>query len=338
MSDIINNYSLKNHNTFGVNAKAKYFASFSSEDELAELLKNDICKTEPLLILGGGSNILLTQDFDGLVLANNIKGIRIITEDAESASIAVGAGEIWHDFVLWSIQQNLSGIENLALIPGLVGASPMQNIGAYGTEVKDVITKVNYIEIESRNKKSFTNSECDFSYRNSIFKEELKGKVVITEVVYKLSKTPLNNTKYGAITDELKRLNKEPSPESIAQAVINIRSSKLPDPKILGNSGSFFKNPIIETTQFEKLKKEFPEMVGYKVSETKIKIAAGWLIDNAELKGYREGDAGVHKNQALVLVNYGNASGLEIINLAKEIQEIVKEKYGIQIEPEVNIL
>jgi UDP-N-acetylmuramate dehydrogenase len=338
MSNILNNYSLKNHNTFGVAAKAKYFASFSSEDQLAELLKDNICKTEPLFILGGGSNILLTQDFDGLILANNIKGIEIITEDAESASIAVGAGEIWHDFVLWSIQQNLSGIENLALIPGLVGASPMQNIGAYGTEVKDVITKVNYIEIESRNKKSFTNSECDFSYRNSIFKEELKGKVVITEVVYKLSKTPLNNTKYGAITDELKRLNKEPSPESIAQAVINIRSSKLPDPKILGNSGSFFKNPIIETTQFEKLKKEFPEMVGYKVSETKIKIAAGWLIDNAELKGYREGDAGVHKNQALVLVNYGNASGLEIINLAKEIQEIVKEKYGIQIEPEVNIL
>ena len=338
MSNTLNNYSLKNHNTFGIAAKAKYFASFSSEDELIELLKNNICKTEPLFILGGGSNILLTQDFDGLVLANNIKGIEIITEDAESASIAVGAGEIWHDFVLWSIQQNLSGIENLALIPGLVGASPMQNIGAYGVEVKDVITKVNYIEIESGNKKSFTNSECNFDYRNSIFKDELKGKVVITEVVCKLSKTPLNNTKYGAITDELKRLNKEPSPESIAQAVINIRSSKLPDPKILGNSGSFFKNPIIETTQFEKLKKEFPEMVGYKVSETKIKIAAGWLIDNAELKGYREGDAGVHKNQALVLVNYGNASGLEIINLAKEIQEIVKEKYGIQIEPEVNIL
>jgi UDP-N-acetylmuramate dehydrogenase len=338
MSDILNNYSLKNHNTFGVNAKAKYFASFSSEDELAELLKNDICKTEPLLILGGGSNILLTQDFDGLVLANNIKGIEIITEDEKSTSIAVGAGEIWHDFVLWSIQANLSGIENLALIPGLVGASPMQNIGAYGVEVKDVITKVNYIEIESGNKKSFTNSECNFDYRNSIFKDELKGKVVITEVVCKLSKTPLNNTKYGAITDELKRLNKEPSPESIAQAVINIRSRKLPDPKVLGNSGSFFKNPIIETIQFEKLKKDFSEMVGYRISETQTKIAAGWLIDNAGLKGYRKADAGVHKNQALVLVNYGNASGREIINLAKEIQEVVKEKYGIQIEPEVTIL
>jgi len=338
MSNILNNYSLKNHNTFGVNAKAKYFASFSSEDELAELLKNDICKTEPLLILGGGSNILLTKDFDGLVLANNIKGIEIITEDEESTNITVGAGEIWHNFVLWSIQKNLSGIENLALIPGLVGASPMQNIGAYGIEVKEVITKVNYIEIESGNKKSFTNSECNFSYRNSIFKDELKGKAVITEVVYKLSKTPLNNTKYGAITDELKRLNKEPSPESIAQAVINIRSRKLPDPKVLGNSGSFFKNPITETIQFEKLQKDFPEMVGYKISETQTKIAAGWLIDNAGLKGYRKADAGVHKNQALVLVNYGNASGSEIINLAKEIQEVVKEKYGIQIEPEVTIL
>ena len=338
MSNILNNYSLKNHNTFGVAAKAKYFANFSSEDELAELLKDDICKTEPLFILGAGSNILLTQDFNGLVLANNIKGIKIITEDEKSTSIAVGAGEVWHDFVLWSIQKNLSGIENLALIPGLVGASPMQNIGAYGIEVKDIITKVSYIEIESGNKKSLTNSECNFSYRNSIFKDELKGKVVITEVVYKLSKTPLNNTKYGAITDELKRLNKEPSPESIAQAVINIRSSKLPDPKVLGNSGSFFKNPIIETTQFEKLQKDFPEMVGYRISETQTKIAAGWLIDNAGLKGCREADAGVHKNQALVLVNYGNASGSEIINLAKEIQEVVKEKYGIQIEPEVNIL
>ena len=271
MSNILNNYPLKNYNTFGVTAKAKYFASFSSENQLAELLKDNICKTEPLFILGGGSNILLTQDFDGLVLANNIKGIEIITEDEKSTSIAVGAGEIWHDFVLWSIQKNLSGIENLALIPGLVGASPMQNIGAYGVEVKDVITKVSYIEIESGKQKSFTNSECNFSYRNSIFKDELKGRVVITEVVYKLSKTPLNNTKYGAITDELKRLNKEPSPQSIAQAVINIRSRKLPNPDELGNSGSFFKNPIIETTHFEELRKDFPEMVGYKVSEKKNK-------------------------------------------------------------------
>jgi len=338
MSNILNNYPLKHHNTFGIAAKAKYFANFSSEGELAELLKDDICKTEPLLILGGGSNILLTQDFDGLVLANNIKGIEIITEDEESTNIIVGAGEIWHDFVLWSIRQNLSGIENLALIPGLVGASPMQNIGAYGAEAKDVITKVSYIEIETGNKKSLTNSECNFGYRNSIFKNDLKEKVVITKVVYKLSKTPLNNTKYEAITDELKRLNKEPSPQSIAQAIINIRSGKLPDPKVLGNSGSFFKNPIIETTQFEKLKKDFPEIIGYRISETQTKVAAGWLIDNAGLKGYRKADAGVHKNQALVLVNHGNANGSEIIDLAKEIQETIKDKYSINIEPEVNIL
>lgn len=338
MSNILNNYSLKNHNTFGIAAKAKYFANFSSEGELEELLKDDICKIEPLLILGGGSNILLTQDFEGLVLANNIKGIEIITEDEESIEITVGAGEIWHDFVLWSIRQNLSGIENLALIPGLVGASPMQNIGAYGAEAKDVITKVSYIEIETVNKKSLTNSECNFGYRNSIFKNDLKEKVVITKVVYKLSKTPLNNTKYEAITDELKRLNKEPSPQSIAQAIINIRSGKLPDPKVLGNSGSFFKNPIIETTQFEKLKKDFPEIVGYRISETQTKVAAGWLIDNAGLKGYRKADAGVHKNQALVLVNHGNANGSEIIDLAKEIQETIKDKYSINIEPEVNIL
>ena len=338
MSNILTNYCLKNHNTFGISAKAKYFSSFDSEDKLIALLKDNICKTAPIFILGGGSNILLTQDFNGLILANNIKGIKIISENKKSANVAVGAGEIWHDFVLWSIQQNLSGIENLALIPGLVGASPMQNIGAYGVEVKDVITKVNYIDIETGNKTSFTNSECNFSYRDSIFKNELKGKAIITEVEYKLHKIPLNNTKYGAITDELKRLNKAPSPKSIAQAVINIRSRKLPNPKVLGNSGSFFKNPIIKTTHFEQLKKDFPELIGNKVSKTQTKISAGWLIDNAGLKGYRKGDAGIHKNHALVLVNYGNASGNEIINLAKEIQQKIKKKYDIQIDPEVNIL
>ena len=338
MSNILHNYSLKNYNTFGIAAKAKYFASFSSEEELIDLLQNNICKTEPLLILGGGSNILLTQDFEGIVLANNIKGIDIISEDEQSISITVGAGEVWHDFVLWSINKNLSGIENLALIPGLVGASPMQNIGAYGMEVKDVIIQVHCIEIESRKKIIFNNTDCQFGYRDSIFKHGLQGKMVITKVIYKLSKTPINKIAYGAIEEELKNLNLKPNPATIAEAVINIRSSKLPDPKILGNSGSFFKNPIIETAQFENLKKEFPEMVGYKVSDTETKIAAGWLIDNAGLKGYRKGDAGVHKNQALVLVNYGNASGTEIINLAEEIQEKIQEKYSISIEPEVNIL
>ena len=332
------NYSLKNHNTFGVDAKANYFATFNSEEELTDLLKSEITQKESLFILGGGSNILLTRNFDGLVLANEIKGIEIVSENENYKIIKVGAGEVWHDFVLWSIDKNLSGIENLALIPGLVGASPMQNIGAYGVEIKDVIESVDFIEINSGNKKTIENSACNFRYRDSIFKHELKGKVIITKVILKLSKTPLNKTTYGTIERELKNLNLEASPKNIAQAVINIRSSKLPDPKVLGNSGSFFKNPVIETTKFEELKKEFPEIVGYKVSETETKIAAGWLIDNAGLKGYRKADAGVHKNQALVLVNYGNATGLEIINLAKEIQEVVKEKYGIQIELEVNIL
>ena len=332
------NYSLKKYNTFGIAATAKYFACFSSENELVELLRNDLCKTEPLFILGGGSNILLTQDFEGLVLANTIKGMEVLAEDNHSSTIEVGAGEVWHDFVLWSIDKNLSGIENLALIPGLVGASPMQNIGAYGLEVKDVITTVHFIEIGSGNSKILSNEECNFGYRDSIFKHKLKEKVVITKVIFKLSKTPLNKTTYGAIEKELQHLNLAPSPKNIAEAVINIRNQKLPDPKVLGNSGSFFKNPIIETTQFEDLKKEFPEMVGYKISESKTKIAAGWLIDNEGLKGYRKNDAGVHKNQALVLVNYGNATGLEIINLAKKIQQKIKAKYGISIEPEVNIL
>jgi UDP-N-acetylmuramate dehydrogenase len=332
------NYSLKNYNTFGIAAIAKYFACFSSENELVELLRNDLCKTEPLFILGGGSNILLTQDFEGLVLANTIKGMEVLAEDNHSSTIEVGAGEVWHDFVLWSIDKNLSGIENLALIPGLVGASPMQNIGAYGLEVKDVITTVHFIEIGSGNSKILSNEDCNFGYRDSIFKHKLKEKVVITKVIFKLSKTPLNKTTYGAIEKELQHLNLAPSPKNIAEAVINIRNQKLPDPKVLGNSGSFFKNPIIETSQFENLKREFPEMVGYTISETKTKIAAGWLIDNAGLKGYRKADAGVHKNQALVLVNYGNATGLEIINLAKEIQEKIKDKYGISITPEVNIL
>ena len=332
------NYSLKKYNTFGIAATAKYFACFSSENELVELLRNDLCKTEPLFILGGGSNILLTQDFEGLVLANTIKGMEVLAEDNHSSTIEVGAGEVWHDFVLWSIDKNLSGIENLALIPGLVGASPMQNIGAYGLEVKDVITTVHFIEIGSGNSKILSNEDCNFGYRDSIFKHKLKEKVVITKVIFKLSKTPLNKTTYGAIEKELQHLNLAPSPKNIAEAVINIRNQKLPDPKVLGNSGSFFKNPIIETTQFEDLKKEFPEMVGYKISESKTKIAAGWLIDNEGLKGFRKNDAGVHKNQALVLVNYGNATGLEIINLAKEIQQKIKAKYGISIEPEVNIL
>lgn len=338
MSNILRNYSLKDLNSFGVDIKAKYFASFNSEEELLELLSDETSQNEPIFILGEGSNILFTKDFEGIILANKITGTDIILEDKESMTITVGAGENWHDFVLWSIEKGLSGIENLALIPGLVGASPIQNIGAYGTEIKDVITKVHYIEIATGLKKEISNSECKFEYRNSIFKNELKGKVVVTKVTFILSKTPMNNIKYGAITDELNRLKKDPSPSAIAEAVINIRNSKLPNPKILGNSGSFFKNPIIKTDDLKKLKIKFPNIIAYKASNTHSKLAAGWLIENAGYKGYRIGDAGVHKNQALVLVNYGKASGKEILSLANLIQQKIKEKYDVSIENEVNIL
>jgi UDP-N-acetylmuramate dehydrogenase len=337
MSNILNNYSLKNHNTFGIAVKAKYFSTFDSVLELKEILKTSL-QDEKFFILGSGSNILLTQDFDGFILHNKIEGICILEDNENDILVEVGAGVVWHDFVMWSVSQELSGVENLALIPGTVGASPVQNIGAYGMEVKDSITKVHTLEVKNKEVKIFSNKDCEFSYRNSTFKKEEEKKFIITKVEFKLSKEPLNKTTYGAIEDELKNLKSEANPATIAEAVINIRNRKLPNPEVLGNSGSFFKNPVIETTRFESLKKEFPDMIGYTVSNSQTKIAAGWLIDNAGLKGYRKADAGVHENQALVLVNYGNATGTEIINLAKEIQQKIKEKYGICIEPEVSIL
>ena len=338
MSNILHNYSLKNHNTFGIAVKAKYFSKFNSVLELKKILKTHLHQEEKFFILGSGSNILLTQDFDGFILHNTIGGICIIKDNENDILVEVGGGVVWHDFVMWSVKQGLSGIENLALIPGTVGASPIQNIGAYGMEVKDSITKVHTLEIKNKEIKIFSNTDCKFSYRNSSFKNEKEKKFIITKVEFKLFKEPLNKTKYGEIKDELKNLKLEANPANIAKAIINIRSRKLPNPKVLGNSGSFFKNPVIKTSEFEELKKEFPDMVGYTISNSQTKIAAGWLIDNAGLKGYRKADAGVHKNQALVLVNYGNASGTEIINLAKEIQQRIKIKYGVSIEPEVSIL
>ena len=338
MSNILNNYSLKNYNTFGIAVKAKYFSTFYSIIDLKKILKTNLHKKEKFFILGSGSNILLTKDFDGFILHNKIEGICILEDNKNDILVEVGSGVVWHDFVMWSVSQELSGIENLALIPGTVGASPVQNIGAYGMEVKDTITKVHTLEIKNKEVKVLSNKDCEFSYRNSVFKKEVEKNFIITKVEFKLSKEHLNRTTYGEIEDELKNLKLKASPATIAEAVIKIRNRKLPDPKVLANSGSFFKNPIIETSKFNALKKEFPEMVGHKISNSQTKIAAGWLIDNAGLKGYRKSDAGVHKNQALVLVNYGNASGTEIMNLAKEVQQKVKVKYGISIEPEVSIL
>ena len=332
------NYCLKNLNTFAIKAKTKYYTTFKSINELENILSSKIYKNNKSFILGGGSNILLTQNFNGLILHNKILGIEILDNTEKHTIVKVGAGVIWQDFVDWSLDKNLSGIENLSLIPGSVGASPVQNIGAYGVEIKNYITKVITFDLEKNTTRIFSNKECQFEYRNSIFKMELKNKILITHVEFKLYKTNINEISYGDIQQELKKLKLNPSPKNISTAVINIRNKKIPNPKILANSGSFFKNPIISTEKFNSLKKDFPEIIGYKVSENKTKVAAGWLIENAGLKGYRNGDAGIHKQQALVLVNYKNASGKDILNLANTIQKIIFEKYKIQIDPEVNIL
>ena len=338
ITSVKSNFPLKKFNTFNISAKAKYFYEFLDELSLLQILKNKKYKNEKLLILGGGSNLLFSRDYDGIILKNSISGIKIISEEKNSLIVEVGAGENWHNFVLWSVEKNLSGIENLALIPGLVGASPIQNIGAYGMEVKDTIIQVTYIDIKTGIIKTLKNNECDFSYRNSIFKKELKNKIVITRVTFKLSKKDLNITKYGAIKYELKSLQKLPSCKSICQAVINIRTRKLPDPNKLGNSGSFFKNPIISKEKFKNLQNEFPEIVAYKEHSNKMKVAAGWLIDKAGWRGYKENNVGVYQNQALVIVNYGRATGQEVINLSKDIQESIFKKFQIEIFPEVNII
>ncbi len=328
-------YPLQSLNTFGIKAHAEYFSSFSSKEELIELLG----KTQkPLTILGGGSNILLTKDISGTVLKNEISEIEITHEDNDSLTVKVGGGVVWHDFVMWSIEHNLGGIENLSLIPGSVGAAPMQNIGAYGVEIKSVFEELEAVHINNKTVKTFSNADCQFAYRYSIFKGELKGQYIICQVTFKLSKHPQFNTSYGAIEEELKAMGASKSLESVSQAVINIRQRKLPNPKDIGNSGSFFKNPTIPKAKFEQLKTQFPNIVGYPNGEQSVKVAAGWLIDHAGWKGYRKGDAGVHKNQALVLVNYGTAQGNEILTLSKNIQKSIQETFGIELEAEVNIL
>ncbi|MDY0779714.1 UDP-N-acetylmuramate dehydrogenase [Tenacibaculum sp. IB213877] len=334
--NIQENISLKNYNTFGIDVNAKRFVSIESVYELQQLLK----KEKDVFLVSGGSNMLLTSDIEKLVVHINIQGISIDKEDENHVYLTVNAGENWHDFVLWTISQDYGGIENLSLIPGNVGTCPIQNIGAYGVEVKDVITKVEAIEIESRKLVSFSNKECDFGYRNSIFKNEAKGKYIITSVSFQLTKKNHQlNTYYGAIETELASKNiTNPTIKDVSDAVIAIRQSKLPDPKEIGNSGSFFKNPVISQKHFNKLQEEYSDIPSYKVSETEVKVPAGWLIEKSGFKGKRFGDYGVHEKQALVLVNYGNASGKEIYQLAQKIQRTIKEKFGIDLEIEVNVI
>ena len=334
------NVSLKSFNTFGINVKTAYFSEVRTIEELLVFLQeNKKVLYEPLLILGGGSNVLFTKDFPGIVLRNNIHGIQVIREDESNAWVQVGAGENWHTFVLHCIGLGYGGIENLSLIPGTVGAAPMQNIGAYGVEIKDVFEQLEAIHIETGELSYFTNDDCRFGYRESIFKNIYKDKFIITSVTLRLSKRPVINTSYGAIEQTLQSMGiTSPSIHDVSNAVIHIRQSKLPNPAAIGNAGSFFKNPVIEKTVYENLKAKYPEIPGYEVSPHKMKVPAGWLIEQCGWKGKRFGDVGVHKNQALVLVNYGNAAGEAVKELAFEIRDSVIEHFGIKLTPEVNII
>lgn len=331
------NISLKRYNTFGIDVRAHFFSSFRSIDDLLETLTH--VSWPQLMILGGGSNILFTKNYDGLVLKNEVKGINRVKEDLDDVYVKAGAGENWHQFVLHCIENGWAGVENLSLIPGNVGASPMQNIGAYGVEIKEVFHELRAFHIKEKVNYTFSLKDCDFGYRESVFKRKYKDQFVILDVTYKLKKKPVFNTSYGAISQELERMGvKELSIKAISQAVINIRSSKLPDPKKIGNAGSFFKNPSIVREHYLQLKNEFPEIVGYENADGTMKLAAGWLIEQCGWKGYRNGDAGVHAKQALVLVNYENAKGKEIYQLSQQIMESVNQKFGVALEREVNII
>jgi UDP-N-acetylmuramate dehydrogenase len=348
------NFSLKSYNTFGIDAKARFFASFKNLNEFVEILTSTAKRKTPNLILGGGSNILFTKDFDGLVLKNEIKGIEKINpvvpagnEDDEHVYVKAGAGENWHQFVMQCIQNNWAGVENLSLIPGNVGASPMQNIGAYGTEIKEVFHELTAFHLKEKVTYTFGKNDCAFGYRESVFKRKYKDQFVILDVTYRLNKIPKYNTSYGAVEQELEKMGvKELSIKAISQAVINIRRSKLPDPAVIGNAGSFFKNPVVAQEKFLQLQKDFPDIPYYPVKDNPltVKLAAAWLIEQcgpnatASWKGYRKGDAGCHEKQALVLVNYGNAAGKEIYDLSEEIKQSVEKKFGVELEREVNVV
>jgi len=334
----LSKYSLKKYHTFATDVYTKCFTEINSIEQFKNLLQENIYKNNSILILGGGSNLLFTKNFDGLVIKNNLKGIEIIKQDENFVWVKAAAGENWHQFVLWCVNNNYGGVENLSLIPGCVGASPMQNIGAYGIEIKDVCEEVNAIDINTGEEKTFTNADCKFGYRESVFKHTYKNRYLIVSVVFKLNKKPTFNTSYGAIEQELKTMGvTQPSVKAISDAVINIRSSKLPDPAKIGNAGSFFKNPEVSKQKHDELKKQYPNLVAYALDNGNYKLAAGWLIEQCGFKGKRFGDAGVHVNQALVLVNYGTASGSEIYNLSEQILDTVKKTYGVILEREVNI-
>ncbi len=336
--DILKSASLKSYNTFGIDASAKLFAIVTSLAEIQELYAH--FKNENKLPLGGGSNILLTQNFDGLVTKLNLNGKEIVKETEDHVWLKVGAGEAWHDFVIWCVENNWSGVENMSLIPGSVGAAPMQNIGAYGAELKDVFKSLEAWLPEDNSVEVFDNKTCDFGYRSSIFKKQLKGKAIILNVTFKLSKKQNLNTSYGSIEEELALMKiSNPTIKNVSDAVIRIRQSKLPNPAEIGNAGSFFKNPVVPTETVVQLLKKYPNAPNYNVGEGLVKVPAGWLIETVGWKGKVFDDRfGVHKKQALVLVNYQNTKGQEIFDLSENIIEDITEKFGITLEREVNII
>lgn len=340
MIEIEENISLRPYNTFGIEANARHFCRISSVDQLIELINTPVYKNEPHLVLGGGSNVLFTKDYAGLVIKADLKGINIEEETDDSVLLNVKSGEVWHELVMYCVQRKWGGIENLSLIPGTVGAAPIQNIGAYGVEIKEVIQKVDGIDLMTGEHKSFNNDECHFGYRESIFKYQLKENIFISSVTLSLTKKNHRfNTSYGAIKVTLKAMNiTQPTLKSISDAVIQIRRSKLPDPRVIGNAGSFFKNPTISLIHFENLKKRYPQIPGYHSVNQDVKVPAGWLIEQCNWKGKRINNIGVHTQQALVLVNYGDGKGEEILQLAMQIVSSVKEKFNITLTPEVNLI
>jgi UDP-N-acetylmuramate dehydrogenase len=336
--NIKENYSLKSLNTFGIHVDAKYFTEVASLQDIIDINQFIKEKQIPYLPLGGGSNILFTKNFKGFIFKVNLKGIELVDEDKRHYYVKSMAGENWDDFVKHCVDRNYAGLENLSLIPGNVGASPIQNIGAYGVEMKDVFHELEMYDLQKEIMRIMKAGECRFEYRNSIFKNELKGKVIINSVTFRLNKFPVYNTEYGAINDELNRMGKkELSIQNIRDAVIHIRRSKLPDPNTVGNAGSFFKNPVVSALVHNKLLKQFPQMVSFLQPDGTYKLAAGWLIEQCGWKGKRFGQTGVHDKQALVIVNHGHASGTDILELANEIKRSVMEKFETVIEMEVNV-
>jgi UDP-N-acetylmuramate dehydrogenase len=333
----LENISLKPFNSFGIDVLAKKFGSFSNVDQLQEMLSSN--GQQDLLVLGGGSNILFTKKVDGLVLKNEVKGIELVHEDDRHIYVKAGAGEPWHPFVMYCLERRWAGIENLSLIPGNVGAAPMQNIGAYGVELKEVFEELEAFDLKDKIARTFTLNDCEFGYRDSIFKREYKNRFIILNITLRLNKKPVFHTSYGAIVEELEKMGvKDLTIEAISQAVIRIRSAKLPDPAQIGNAGSFFKNPSVSKDFFDVLKEKFPAIIAYPNEDGTMKLAAGWMIESCGWKGFRKGDSGVHPKQALVLVNYGNARGSEIFDLSNEIIQSVLTKFGVMLDREVNII